>query len=90
MAVQHLLDMLGVLIARVRGSPLPEFMAEQVSGPLGMTDSGFEVPTGKLDRFTSSYRTGPDGGLELVDAPDGQWSRAGVPPPKRRPRLHRR
>jgi CubicO group peptidase (beta-lactamase class C family) len=64
----------GVLIARVSGQSLPEFMAERVFGPLGMTDSGFEVPAGKRDRFTSSYRTGPDGGLELADAPDGQWS----------------
>jgi CubicO group peptidase (beta-lactamase class C family) len=64
----------GVLIARVSGQSLPDFMAERVFGPLGMTDSGFEVPAGKRDRFTSSYRTGPDGGLELADAPDGQWS----------------
>ena len=64
----------GVLIARVSGQSLPEFMAERVFGPLGMTDSAFEVPVGKRDRFTSSYRTGPDGGLELADPPDGQWS----------------
>jgi CubicO group peptidase (beta-lactamase class C family) len=64
----------GVLIARISGQSLPEFMAERVFGPLGMTDSAFEVPAGKRDRFTSSYRTGPDGGLELADAPDGQWS----------------
>ena len=64
----------GVLIARVSGQSLPEFMAERVFGPLGMTDSGFEVPAGKRGRFTSSYRTGPDGGLELADGPDGQWS----------------
>jgi CubicO group peptidase (beta-lactamase class C family) len=64
----------GVLIARASGQSLPEFMAERVFGPLGMADSGFEVPAGKRDRFTSSYRTGPDGGLELADAPDGQWS----------------
>src|SRR5262249_59806795 len=41
---------------------------------LGMVDTGFEVPTGKLDRFTSYYRPDAAGGLELVDAPDGQWS----------------
>jgi len=50
----------GVLVARVSGQSLPEFMAERVFGPLGMTDSAFEVPAGKRDRFTSSYRTGPD------------------------------
>src|SRR5215475_10848418 len=67
-------DILGVLIARVSGSPLPEFLAERLFEPLGMVDTGFEVPVGKLDRFTSYYRTDPAGGLELVDAPDGQWS----------------
>jgi CubicO group peptidase (beta-lactamase class C family) len=66
---------LGVLIARAPGRPLPEFLAERLFGPLGMADTGFEVPAGKLDRFTSYYRTGPAGGLELVDAPGGQWSR---------------
>jgi CubicO group peptidase (beta-lactamase class C family) len=67
-------DILGVLIARVSGRPLPEFLAERLFGPLGMADTGFEVPARKLDRFTSYYRTGPAGGLELVDAPGGQWS----------------
>jgi CubicO group peptidase (beta-lactamase class C family) len=67
-------DIAGVLIARVSGRPLPEFLAERLFGPLGMVDTGFEVPAGKLARFTSYYRTDPAGGLELVDAPGGQWS----------------
>jgi CubicO group peptidase (beta-lactamase class C family) len=67
-------DIQGVLIARVSGQPLPEFLAEWLFEPLGMADTGFEVPAGKLDRFTSYYRTGPAGGLELVDGPNGQWS----------------
>jgi CubicO group peptidase (beta-lactamase class C family) len=67
-------DILGVLIARVSGRPLPEFLAERLFEPLGMADTGFEVPPGKLGRFTSYYRAGPAGGLELVDAPAGQWS----------------
>ena len=66
----------GVLIARVSGQSLPEFMAERVFDPLGMVDSGFEVPAAKRERFTSYYRTGPAGGLELADGPDGQWSAA--------------
>jgi CubicO group peptidase (beta-lactamase class C family) len=67
-------DILGVLIARVSGRPLPEFLAERLFEPLGMVDTGFEVPAGKLDRFTSYYRADPSGGLELVDATGGQWS----------------
>jgi len=64
----------GVLISRVSGQPLPELMAEQVLGPLGMADTAFEVPAGRRARFTSYYRTGTDGALELADGPDGQWS----------------
>jgi CubicO group peptidase (beta-lactamase class C family) len=64
----------GVLIARVSGRPLPDFLAERVFEPLGMVDTGFVVPPGKRDRFTSYYRPGPAGGLELADPPDGEWS----------------
>ncbi|MET9885426.1 serine hydrolase domain-containing protein [Streptomyces sp. NPDC006430] len=66
-------DILGVLIARVSGQPLPEFLAERIFEPLGMVDTGFAVPAPDLGRFTSYYRPAEDG-LELVDAPDGQWS----------------
>ena len=68
----------GVLVARVSGQPLPDFMAERVFEPLDMASSGFDVPAGQRHRFTSSYRTSPDGDLELADGPDGQWS---SPPP---------
>ncbi|MEU2025431.1 serine hydrolase domain-containing protein [Streptomyces sp. NPDC016469] len=67
-------DILGVLIARVAGQPLPEFLAERIFAPLGMSDTGFAVPAEKLGRFTSLYRPGADGGVELTDAPAGQWS----------------
>jgi CubicO group peptidase (beta-lactamase class C family) len=67
-------DIQGVLIARASGQPLPEFLAERLFEPLGMADTDFCVPAAKLERFTSYYRAGPAGGLELVDAPDGQWS----------------
>ncbi|MFD9333388.1 serine hydrolase domain-containing protein [Streptomyces sp. NPDC060028] len=67
-------DVLGVLIARVAGCSLPEFLAERIFEPLGMADTGFAVPHGSRGRFTGYYRTGPRGGPELIDAPDGQWS----------------
>ncbi len=55
-------DILGVLIARVSGRPLPEFLAERLFEPLGMADTGFEVPAGKLGRGVSlrSRRSGLD------------------------------
>ncbi|WP_103342846.1 serine hydrolase domain-containing protein [Amycolatopsis sp. CA-126428] len=70
-------DVQGVLIARVAGRPLPEFLAERLFEPLGMADTGFTVPTAALGRFTSAYRRGEDG-LRLIDSPEGRWS---TPPP---------
>jgi CubicO group peptidase (beta-lactamase class C family) len=67
-------DIQGVLIARVSGRSLPEFLAERLFEPLGMDDTGFEVPASKLDRIPSYYRTDPAGGLELAETPDGRWN----------------
>ncbi len=79
----------GVLIARVSGQSLPEFMAERVFGPLGMADSAFEVPAGKRDRFTSYYRAGPTAPWSWATRRTGsgarcrpsRWEAAGWPPP---------
>lgn len=49
-------DLQGVLISRVSGRGLPEFLAERIFEPLGMTDTAFEVPAAKRDRFTTYYR----------------------------------
>jgi CubicO group peptidase (beta-lactamase class C family) len=51
-------DIQGVLVARASARPLPEFLAERMFEPLGMTDTGFHVPEEKLDRLPR-YR-GPD------------------------------
>jgi CubicO group peptidase (beta-lactamase class C family) len=68
-------DILGLLIARVSGRSLSEFLAERLFGPLGMVDTDFWVPEGKRDRFTTAYRPAAEGdALDLVDAPGGQWS----------------
>jgi CubicO group peptidase (beta-lactamase class C family) len=64
----------GVLVARVAGQSLPDFLAERVFGPLGMPDTGFSVPAAKRDRFPSYYQTDATGQLELADGPDGAWS----------------
>jgi CubicO group peptidase (beta-lactamase class C family) len=63
----------GILVARASEQSFPDFLAERFFGPLGMTDTAFEVPAAKRERFTSYYRR-TDDGFELADAPDGQWS----------------
>jgi CubicO group peptidase (beta-lactamase class C family) len=66
-------DILGVLVARAGGRPLPELMATRIFDPLGMSETGFAWPANTDDRRTSYYRRG-DLGLVEVDGPGGQWS----------------
>ncbi|HEV2701258.1 MAG TPA: serine hydrolase domain-containing protein [Steroidobacteraceae bacterium] len=71
-------DVLGVLIARVSGQSFESFLKERVFDPLGMRDTAFCVPSGKLGRFTSSYAVNPQSGaLELIDdSQDSKWGQA--------------
>jgi CubicO group peptidase (beta-lactamase class C family) len=50
-------EILGVLIARVSGKSLGAFLHEGIFEPLGMTDTGFQVPEAKLDRLPTCYGT---------------------------------
>ena len=50
-------EILGVLIARVSGKSLGAFLREHIFEPLGMTDTGFQVPEAKLDRLPACYGT---------------------------------
>ncbi|HEX9336327.1 MAG TPA: serine hydrolase domain-containing protein [Pseudonocardiaceae bacterium] len=70
-------DILGILVARAVGQPLDAFLHERIFAPLDMIDTGFSVPSGKLDRFATSYWTDPrTGELTMYDpAEGGQWSR---------------
>jgi CubicO group peptidase (beta-lactamase class C family) len=71
-------DVLGLLIERATGQSLGTFLRERVFEPLGMVDTGFSVPAGKLDRLPTSYMAEQTGGISLFDEPDGQWA---SPPP---------
>ncbi|MGV9776894.1 serine hydrolase domain-containing protein, partial [Streptosporangium sp. NPDC003464] len=48
-------DLLGVLVARVTGRPFETFLRERVFDPLGMKDTAFHVPAGKIDRLPPLY-----------------------------------
>ncbi len=50
-------EILGVLVARVSGKSLGRFLHERIFEPLGMTDTGFQVPEAKLDRLPACYGT---------------------------------
>ncbi|MGY1701828.1 serine hydrolase domain-containing protein [Geodermatophilus sp. SYSU D00766] len=69
-------SVLGVLVARAGGRPLPEVLAERVLVPLGMTGTGFGVPDAARPRLGPHWAPPDDAGRRgLYDPPDGQWAR---------------
>jgi CubicO group peptidase (beta-lactamase class C family) len=70
-------DVLGVLIARASGQTFGDFLRDRVFEPLGMKDTGFHVPAGKLDRLPASYA--PDRATGTLvphdDLSDSAWGR---------------
>ncbi len=54
-------DVLGALIERVSGKTFGAFLQERIFGPLGMKDTGFDVPESKRERLAKTYKNGPDG-----------------------------
>ncbi len=70
-------DVLGVLIERASGQPFERFLQERIFTPLGMADTGFDVPFEKIGRLPPAYVINPASGSAVVyDEPEGgQWSR---------------
>jgi CubicO group peptidase (beta-lactamase class C family) len=69
-------SVLGVLVARAAGRPLPEVLTARVLVPLGMRDTGFGVPPHARDRLGPHWTPPGDGGRRACyDPADGQWSR---------------
>jgi len=62
-------DVLGYLIEVASGMSFDVYLQRKILNPLGMEDTGFHVPEGKLDRFAAAYGPTESGGLELLDAP---------------------
>lgn len=68
-------DVLGVLVARCSGQPLPEFLRQRLFEPLGMKDTAFSVAEDSIGRFTTSYFNDFETGeLSVFDPMAGQWS----------------
>ncbi|MGY0064152.1 serine hydrolase domain-containing protein [Streptomyces sp. LZ34] len=73
-------DLLGVLVARVTGQSFEAFLRERIFDPLGMKDTGFDVPADKIDRLPPLYAPDPQTGEFLVwdEAEGGRHSRPPV------------
>ncbi len=70
-------DVLGRLVEVLSGGTLDEFMRQRIFKPLGMNDTGFDVPAGKIDRFTVNYQWDNTGKYVIADHPSK--SRYGQP-----------
>jgi CubicO group peptidase (beta-lactamase class C family) len=63
-------DVTGHLIERISGKPLDEFLEARIFQPLGMNDTAFVVPGGKLSRFGTNHQYDPGTGqLVVVESP---------------------
>jgi CubicO group peptidase (beta-lactamase class C family) len=61
-------DILGCVVERASGMSLDKFIAERITGPLGMKDTRFFLPADERDRLATVYSSGPDG---ITRAPEG-------------------
>ena len=75
-------DILGVLISRITGTGLEEFLRQRLFTPLGMNDTGFSVSAETIGRLATCYvRAEGSEALRVWDtARDGQYARAPVFP----------
>ena len=62
-------DYVAVLVEKISGMPIDAFLQERIFEPLGMPDTFYNVPRGKVDRVAAVYRPTEDGGSELMRAP---------------------
>ena len=60
-------DVLGHLVEVLSGRSLDRYLAEHVFAPLGMTDTFFQLPPDRLDRFAPCYEHTEDDRFALYD-----------------------
>jgi CubicO group peptidase (beta-lactamase class C family) len=59
-------DFLGAVIEKVSGQPLDVFVEERICRPLGLVDTGYDVPESKMARLAKVYQL-KDGHFEPVE-----------------------
>ena len=70
-------SVLGVLIARAAGRPLPDLLEQRLLTPLGMSDTGFGVPATAAGRLGPLWMPAEEGASpQSFDPADGQWARS--------------
>ncbi|KQZ89574.1 serine hydrolase [Phycicoccus sp. Root563] len=69
---------LGVVVEKLRGKPLDEVVAERITRPLGMRDTGYN-PSDRTRTAATEYQTAPARGMVWGEVHDeNAWSLGGV------------
>lgn len=82
------IDILGRVIEIVSGKSLDVFLAEEILGPLGMTETAFSVPVGAKGRFASLYTPLEGDAMALNSANSGAETLRMVDSNEQSPFLH--
>ncbi|MGI8550356.1 MAG: serine hydrolase domain-containing protein [Dehalococcoidia bacterium] len=66
-------DLVGYLCEVISGASFDRYLEERIFTPLGMRDTGFQVPEAEVRRFAANYRRGnaEEPSYVLIDRPDG-------------------
>lgn len=60
-------DVLGIAVERISGMSLGDYFAQHITGPLGMKDTGFDLPASEADRLADAYAYLPGRPPKLVE-----------------------
>lgn len=50
------IDVIGAVVEKIAGQPFEEFVRTRITEPLGMRDTGFDLPQDRFDRIARIYR----------------------------------
>ncbi|RPF70773.1 serine hydrolase domain-containing protein [Aurantiacibacter spongiae] len=60
-------DVLGVAVERLSGQKLGDYFRDHIFGPLGMDDTGFDLPDGSRARLSDNWAWSPNGKPSLIE-----------------------
>jgi len=63
-------DFVAVLVEKMSGMTIDQFVRERIFQPLGMTDTHYNIPREKVGRVAAVYRPGPDQKITLLRKPE--------------------
>jgi CubicO group peptidase (beta-lactamase class C family) len=63
-------DFVAVLVEKMSGMTIDQFVRERIFQPLGMTDTHYNIPKEKVNRVAAVYRPGPDQKITLLRKPE--------------------